>query len=345
MGIYIKAVEFMLPVYNFFRLKMLKPFTQAELDGMNTIEEKAMMESKKKISIGLANEEDIIELAIQRKSVELTKSTRHPTWKNPEKYVLRFIREVVAKYPKEIRITINIGLEDVYYTDHGLFSFSNYNKSSLNILIPDTYAMLKYFRRLNQIDHLEFNAKKHQAIFIGSTTGSFDPMQNDRLQLCNYFLNNERVKCYINNICQMPESAIATVFPVYKNFIHSKMSIATQLENKFIITVDGNTAAWDRLVWILNSNSVCLKKKSDHKCWYYDFLENGKHYIEFEEFDQIEKIMDTITTEQCIEIIKNANAFVKEFLTYDKHLAYMGHLLYYSSINGNQNSDVRRQES
>ena len=137
----------------------------------------------------------------------------------------------------------------------------------------------------------------------------------------------------------MPESAIAAVFPTYKNFIHSKISVANQLENKFIITIDGNTAAWDRLVWILNSNSVCLKKKSDHHCWYYDFLENGKHYIEFDEFDQIEKIMDTITTEQCLEIIKNANAFVKEFLTYDKHLAYMGHLLYYCSIE--QTKDIR----
>ena len=39
------------------------------------------------------------------------------------------------------------------------------------------------------------------------------------------------------------------------------------------------------------------------------------------------------------EEIKNANAFVKEFLTYDKHLAYMGHLLYYCSIE--QTKDIR----
>ena len=321
-----------LPTYDFLHLKFVLPFTQTELDGMKLIEERAMMESKKKINIGLANKDDIIELTIRRKSVELTKPTCNPTWKNPEKYVLRFIRKVVAKYPKEIRLTINIGLHDTYSEELGLFSFSNYHKSSLNILIPDTYAMLNYYRRLSQFDRFQFNAKKNQAIFIGSTTGNIDPLKNDRLNLCNYFLKHNRVKCYINNICQMPESSIANVFPLYKNFIHSKISIANQLENKFIITIDGNTAAWDRLVWILNSNSVCLKKKSDHHCWYYDFLENGKHYIEFEEFDQIEKIMDAITTEQCVEIVKNANAFVKEFLTYDKHLAYMGHLLYYCSI-------------
>ena len=108
MGIYTKVIEFLLPLYDFFRLKMVKPFTQTELDGMKPIEEKAMIESKKKIAVGIANAEDIIELTIQRKSVELTRSTNNPIWKNPEKYVLRFIREVVAKYPKEIQIIINI---------------------------------------------------------------------------------------------------------------------------------------------------------------------------------------------------------------------------------------------
>ncbi len=343
MGIYTKVIEFLLPLYDFFRLKMVKPFTQTELDGMKPIEEKAMIESKKKIAVGIANAEDIIELTIQRKSVELTRSTNNPIWKNSEKYVLRFIREVVAKYPKEIRITINIGLHDTYFADYGFFSFSNNNKSNLNILMPDMYAMKDYNKRLGQFDDIEFHHKKHQAIFIGSTTGNIYPLKNDRLQICNHFLKNDRVKCYINNICQMSEDDIAAVFPAYKNFMHPTIHSAIQLENKFIITIDGNTAAWDRLMWILNSNSVCLKKKSDHHCWYYDFLENEKHYIEFEEFDQIEKIMDTITTEQCLEIIKNANAFVNEFLTHDKQLAYMGHLLYYCSVG--KTSDIRRQTS
>jgi len=73
-----------LPIYDFLHLKFVLPFTQTELDGMKLIEERAMMESKKKINIGLANKDDIIELTIRRKSVELTKPTFNPTWKNPE---------------------------------------------------------------------------------------------------------------------------------------------------------------------------------------------------------------------------------------------------------------------
>jgi hypothetical protein len=192
--------------------------------------------------------------------------------------------------------------------------------------------MLAYHGNLYIKDRVEFDKKKDQAIFIGSSTGSVSPYHNDRLQLCNYFLKSEKVKCYINNVCQIEEDKIAEVFPAYKAFLHESMNIPSQLAYKFIITIDGNTASWDRLVWILNSNSVCLKKKSDHVCWYYDFLENGKHYIEFNEFDEIEKIMETVTPEQCEEIIKNANAFVKQYLTYDKQLAYMGHLMYYCSI-------------
>jgi hypothetical protein len=84
--------------------------------------------------------------------------------------------------------------------------------------------------------------------------------------------------------------------------------------------------------YLSNPEKDQLKKKSDHVCWYYDFLENGKHFIEFDEFDEIEKIMDTITPEQYESIIKNANAFVKEYLDYDKQLAYMGHLLFHCSV-------------
>lgn len=339
MGILIKAKEFFLPVYDFFRLKMLKPFSQAELESMKTIEEKAMSESRKKINTGLANNEDIIEMVIHDKTVIVTKPTKNKFWKGRERIAAQFIKESLAKNPREINLKINIGLHDVYRESNGLMAFSLRNQSSLNIPIPDLYAMVAYDANLYIKDQVGFVEKIDQAIFIGSSSGNLNPHFNDRLQLCNHFLKSEKVKCYINNVCQIEEDKIAEAFPAYKAFLHKSMNIPSQLKYKFIITVDGNTASWDRLVWILNSNSVCLKKKSDHVCWYYDFLENGKHYIEFNEYDEIEKIMDTVSTEQCLEIIKNANAFVKEFLTYDKQLAYMGHLLYYCSIE--QTKDIR----
>lgn len=316
----------------FYRLKMMVPFNESDFQQMKLIEERAIREAKKKINTVLANYDDIIEIVIRKKSVVVTKPSKNIILNEREKIAVRFIKDALAKYPKEINLKINIGMHDTYFEDNGLLIFSLASRSSLNILMPDYYAMQKYVEIVMPKDELEFCQKKHQAIFIGSTTGNFDPCQNERLGLCNYFLKSEKVKCYINNICQIEEEKIAEAFPAYREFLHDSISISSQLQYKFIITVDGNTASWDRLVWILNSNSVCLKKKSDHVCWYYDFLENGKHFIEFDEFDEIEKIMDTVTPEQCESIIKNANAFVKEYLDYDKQLAYMGHLLFHCSV-------------
>jgi hypothetical protein len=328
----VKIKSFLLVALRFYRITTMVSFSESDLQRMKFIEEKAISEAQKKINKGLANHKDIIEMVIRDKKVVVTEPTKHKVWKEREKIAARFIKDSLAKYPRDINLKINIGLHDAYCESNGLLVFSLLSRSRLNILIPDFYAMLAYRGNLYIKDRVEFDKKKDQAIFIGSSTGSVSPYHNDRLQLCNYFLKSEKVKCYINNVCQIEEDKIAEVFPAYKAFLHESMNIPSQLAYKFIITIDGNTASWDRLVWILNSNSVCLKKKSDHVCWYYDFLENGKHYIEFNEFDEIEKIMETVTPEQCEEIIKNANAFVKQYLTYDKQLAYMGHLLYYCSI-------------
>jgi hypothetical protein len=246
--------------------------------------------------------------------------------------VLNYIKTVCHNYPEKINCKLAIAIGD--HADNckeGLMVFSK-NKASNCILIPDLYSMGNYSGKINKKDNIPFSKKINESLFIGSTTGNINPENNPRLKLCNFSLNNNNIKGYINNICQIPEEKIAKTYPKYKNFIHGALSIEDQIKYKYLINVDGNTCAWDRLVWILNTNSICLKQKSDNKCWYYDLLENNKHFIEYNEPNEINAIMNKLSQEKCDDIIKNANFFVNEYLREKSHSLYMGHLLYNLSL-------------
>ena len=57
-------------------------------------------------------------------------------------------------------------------------------------------------------------------------------------------------------------------------------------------------------------------------------MENNKHYIEFNEPNDINTIINKLSPEKCNDIIKNANAFVNEYLRENSHMLYMSNLLY-----------------
>ena len=247
--------------------------------------------------------------------------------------VLNFIKNVCSNFPKKINCKLAIGLGDAHDNlKEGIMVFSK-NKESNCILIPDLYSMNNYGGKISKRDNVPFLRKRNEGLFIGSTTGNGNPEKNSRLRLCDFSLNNKKIKAYINNICQISEDKIAKTYPKYKNFLHKNLSIEEQVQYKYLINVDGNTCAWDRLVWILNTNSICLKQKSNNKCWYYDLLENNKHYIEFNEPDELINIINNLNEQKCNDIIKNANAFVNEYLREKAHMLYMGNLLYNISLN------------
>jgi hypothetical protein len=88
---------------------------------------------------------------------------------------------------------------------------------------------------------------------------------------------------------------------------------------RHLISVDGNTAAWDRIPWIMASNSILWKQKSNHECWYYPLMKPNEHYIEFDEFPELVQVDDGIVT--------RAHDFVDLHLRQDGHMNYMKLLL------------------
>jgi hypothetical protein len=301
---------------------------------MDNIEKKALYESKKKIVNNLANEDDIIEISIIKSNVHLTKPTKTEFWISRQNEVVKFLNDCCKiLLHRNINLVINVGLHDIYHNNLGIMVFSTPNSKQQNILIPDYYSMLDYNGKLDTKDNMSFESKLNKAIFVGSSTGSVNPRVNERLNLCDNFKNNNNIKCYISNFCQINMSDIHYEYPNYRLFSSLHIPISKQLEYKYIINVDGNTCTLDRIPWIFNSNSLCLKKKSTHKCWYYDFMNKNEHFVEFDNDDEIEKIINTISLNDCKRIIKNANEFCNNYLKKNCHLQYMSKLLYFISKN------------
>jgi hypothetical protein len=300
---------------------------------MKNIEKKALYESKKKMVKNLANEDDIIEISIVNNIVHLTKPTKTEIYVCRQNEVVTFLNDCCKILDKNINLVINIGLHDTYKDNLGIMVFSITNSNQQNILIPDYYSMSNYDGKLDINVDIPFDQKLNKAIFVGSSTGSVNPRINERLNLCNTFINNNNIKCYISNFCQININDIIKEYPNYRLFSSSHIPILNQLEYKYIINVDGNTCTWDRIPWILNNNSICLKKKSNHKCWYYDFMNKGEHFIEFDNDNEIQEKINKISFNDCKRIINNANQFCNNYLKRNCHLQYMAKLLYYISKN------------
>ena len=300
---------------------------------MDNICKLAFDEANKIITINSLHQHTVFEITITNNVVYLTR----PLTNLPDVYISRqnqivqFVSECCKLLDTPINLIINIGTHDSYKCDLGIMVFSLENSNEKNILIPDLYSMDEYGGKLNKKDEFVFESKKNKAIFIGSTTGDSNSKYNERLQLCSKYADHNNIKCYISNFVQINMDEMKNEHPNYNKFASNNISIQEQLKYKYIINVDGNTCAWDRVPWILNSNSLLLKKKSTQKCWYYDLLIKNEHYIEFEDDSEIEHIINTISASECNRIIKNANKFCNDYLKKICHMTYMAKLLYYLS--------------
>jgi hypothetical protein len=241
--------------------------------------------------------------------------------RNRHRTVLNFLNQACKGC--NLNIFFYIYMQDSTNQNIPILTFSG--DLSSNILMSDLYAIQKYNNNLSLKDNILYEKKDKKALFIGSTTGNFDAKLNERLKMCEKYRKHDIIHCYINNICQMSCTSVRNAYPHYNEFVVPTKSFHQMCKYKYIISIDGNTSCWDRIPLFLNSNSILLIKNSNHKCWYYDFLIPNVHYIPFDDDTNLEEIITS--DEDRSHIIKNANQFVEDYLTYDKQLLYMKTLL------------------
>ncbi|MFC3847086.1 glycosyl transferase family 90 [Helicobacter baculiformis] len=171
---------------------------------------------------------------------------------------------------------------------------------SYNVLFPlDTRRHFKY---IFPTSHLPFEAKQNTLFFRGAC------IQPHRIAFLKKFFDHPL----------MDIGHVGIPLAPLTSFIKSKASIATHLKHKFILSLEGYDVA-SNLKWILSSNSIAVMPKPKFETFFLESrLVPNVHYIPIkDDYSDIETQLEFFTThpKDCLEIIANANAYVRAFLS------------------------------
>lgn len=235
---------------------------------------------------------------------------------------------------KDYNVIIN--LHD-YHDNNGSLSFGA-KKNNNVALIPDVYQMENYKDSIiyGKNDEKDFNNKINKIIFCGASTGSINPEHNDRINTSiwsvknSWAINNTYIR--LNNIVQITYENLNGYLNERKvklpSIMSNHISIEKQLNYKYILSIDGNTWAWDRPIWIMSSNSLFFKYESDNVGWYYELLKEDMHYVSVNR-DNMEQKYNFFenNTNQALEIIYNSQKFVDDYCSNEAWEFYFKSLL------------------
>jgi hypothetical protein len=236
--------------------------------------------------------------------------------------------DVSGYYPIELHDAITYLNNDKDY-DNALV-FAKKKNDALPVLIPDPFMIGNYGGKLNIVDEYKWETKKDKCAFYGVTTGSRNPMTNQRLKLCKWAVENRDIcDFYITGVVQMDVSDVIKVYgdPLLKKMVHLPVTQQEQYKNRFLLSIDGNTCSYDRLCWIMKSNSLCLKYPSDDMLWYYPLLSEGQHFVSCHE-PNFKNVMTyhSNNMKETEFIIENAHKFVDKFASPVSAIMYTTYL-------------------
>lgn len=104
----------------------------------------------------------------------------------------------------------------------------------------------------------------------------------------------------------------------------SYMPPEVQVKAKFLLNIDGHTAAWTRPIWQLLSNSVFVKQESPLTQWYYQALIPDVHFVPVNnDPTMLETTLAKYSDEQLQTIAMAGHEFAMHNLMIDDMVAYM----------------------
>ena len=162
--------------------------------------------------------------------------------------------------------------------------------NSADILIPDPHFIntIGIIKGIKKSD-IPVDQKTPYATFAGSDTGIHMCVEkNQRVQFCHQNQDNKNNLFKITNFCQIDRKQFEDfdISPIKSNTI----SFQEQLKYKYILNINGNSTAWDRLLWVMASNSICifLKPEVRQYSWYYHIFDllGGLTYVEMSNWQE-----------------------------------------------------------
>lgn len=206
---------------------------------------------------------------------------------------------------------------DLDYSNVMVWARAKNDKKS--VLIPDIYQFENYVA-LNIDDQTE---KKNKIGFFGTTTGSRDPTQNTRINMCLWAIDKDYIDCYITKIAQMSTESFKSVKNSDK-IMHEFVKPSDLFKYKYLLDIPGNTYSWNRVPIVLNSNSLLFKMPCSDHGWYYPLLHPGEHYVDVNIHNMESKFMYYENNPREVAfIIENANRFVNNYLKPIHAVSYM----------------------
>lgn len=190
------------------------------------------------------------------------------------------------------------------------------------ILIPDNEVMSGYKELLlNVANHNKkytWDSKKSSIFWRGIASGSrfhtdtktFYP----RLAFMHYAKNKTYIDAgftdYLVTTTTQDTKYLAQNFPISK-YVKPEDS----LQFRYLLDIDGHSCSYERMAWILSSNSLLMKHSSNKVQWYYEDLIPYQHYIPIAaDFSDMEKqlLWAEDHPKEVQQIIANANSFANE---------------------------------
>lgn len=237
-------------------------------------------------------------------------------------------------------VDLLISLGDGFTEDPGLgpcLVFAKGRSAEGLILCPDINAMGGYNKVRPTI--LEGNkqwewARKIPLVFWrGGTTGGFFSK--------DHWKEYARSKLVLFSLAH-PEAVDARFHKAvqaeigFEKYLKEQGAIAESVDKvdhlkyKYLIDIDGNSCTYERLFWLLLSNSLVIKQVTPNVQWYYGALEPYVHYVPVKE--DLSDLMDQIAwarthDAQAQQIAEEGSRFAQENLSAEATLVYLYHLI------------------
>lgn len=185
--------------------------------------------------------------------------------------------------------------EGVYTDKTQRFAYTA-KPNSGHILIPDAHSQ-ETRNKLLAVKNTDrpFGSKIKKAIFAGSDTGARRNFGWTMRSLVSHeYKGSTTVYSKLTSLDLDAEKRFGGKINL-DEIVRSPFSVETQLVYQVILNIDGNSTSWERLLWAMASNSLCVYVKPfDGEAmysWYYPLLEMTG-VVPMIEYDRLEQFMD-----------------------------------------------------
>lgn len=190
---------------------------------------------------------------------------------------IELLRLAIPKIPSKINCEFILNMyEGVYEQKNQRFCFTS-KPNSQQILIPDSHCF-ETARKVENLPDKPFQEKKKGAIFVGSDTGKRHSDGWTMRSLVSATYKNSSLVysklTYLDADTQKRLEGKVHIDEIYA----PPMSLKEQLDYQIILNIDGNSTSWERLIWAMASNSLCVYVKpfdgENMISWYYPIIES-----------------------------------------------------------------------